>query len=166
MTVNFSVRIHRRRAEKTTFGLTQTSVLPDTGASLTLCRLSTTGYLSFGPMAQCVVHALKGLARRARVTPASSPVLHARGCASPSCARSPRCCHRKHNLFSMGPKLRYPTEACPTGGWHMAHTKVHTHAYVRTAEPHTTREIGLSAPLTRKQNMAVIKTCVANKNAE
>ncbi len=60
----------------------------------------TTGYLSFGPMAQCVVHALKGLACRARVTPASSPAshykqcsaltslaLHARGCASPSRAR-------------------------------------------------------------------------------
>ncbi len=29
----------------------------------------TVGYLSFGPMAQCVVHALKGLACRARVTP-------------------------------------------------------------------------------------------------
>ncbi len=48
--------------------------------------------LSFHPMAQCVVHALKGLACRARVTPASSPAshckqcsaLHARGCASPS----------------------------------------------------------------------------------
>ena len=50
-----------------------------------------------GPMAQCVVHALEGLACRARVTLASSPVshckqcsaltspsLHARGCASPS----------------------------------------------------------------------------------
>ena len=61
---------------------------------------ATVGYLSFGPMAQCVVHALKGLACRARVTPASSPAshckqcsalpspsLHARGCASPSRAR-------------------------------------------------------------------------------
>ncbi len=61
----------------------------------------TAGYLSFGPMAQCVVHALDGLAYRARVAPASSPVLHykqrsaltllpslhSRGCASPSCAR-------------------------------------------------------------------------------
>ena len=36
-----------------------------------VCR-TTVGYLSFGPMAQCVVHALKGLACRARVTPASS----------------------------------------------------------------------------------------------
>ncbi len=34
---------------------------------------NTTGYLSVNPMAQCVVHALKGLACRARVTPASSP---------------------------------------------------------------------------------------------
>ncbi len=33
----------------------------------------TTGYLSFGHMAQYVVHALEGLACRARVTPASSP---------------------------------------------------------------------------------------------
>jgi hypothetical protein len=60
----------------------------------------TVGYLRFGPMAQCVVHALKSLACRARVTPASSPAshckqcsaltspsLHARGCASPSRAR-------------------------------------------------------------------------------
>ena len=60
----------------------------------------TAGCLSFRPMAQCVVHALKGLACCARVTPASlsashckqcsaltSPSLHARGCASPSRAR-------------------------------------------------------------------------------
>ncbi len=53
-------------------------------------RTGTAGYLSFGPMAQCVVHALKGLACRA----------------SPS---------RKHaevteniKYFSMGPKLRHP----------------------------------------------------------
>ena len=37
-------------------------------------------YLSFGPMAQCVVHALKDLARRARVTPASSPASHCKQC--------------------------------------------------------------------------------------
>jgi hypothetical protein len=49
------------------------------------------------PMAQCIMHALKGLACRARGTPAclpashckqcsalTLPVLHARGCASPS----------------------------------------------------------------------------------
>jgi hypothetical protein len=55
--------------------------------------------ISFHPMAQCVVHALKGLACRARVPPASlpashckhssahmSPALHIRGCASPFCA--------------------------------------------------------------------------------
>ncbi len=65
-----------------------------------IARVHTAGYLSFGPMTQCVVHALKGLACRARVTPASapashcqqcsaltSPALHARGCASPSRAR-------------------------------------------------------------------------------
>ncbi len=33
----------------------------------------TAGYQSFGPMARCVVHALKGLACRARVTPVSLP---------------------------------------------------------------------------------------------
>ena len=37
---------------------------------------TTIGYLSFGPMAQCVVHALKGLACRARVIPACSPASH------------------------------------------------------------------------------------------
>ena len=60
----------------------------------------TAGYLSVGPTAQCVVHALKGLACRARVTSATSPAshckqcsaltlpsLHACGCASPSRAR-------------------------------------------------------------------------------
>ncbi len=64
--------------------------------------------LSFRPMAQCVMHALKGLACRARVTPATlpashckqssaltSPALHARGCASPSRARRD---HRKYNI--------------------------------------------------------------------
>ena len=63
-------------------------------------KQGTAGSLSFGPMAQCVVHALKGLACSARVTPASSPAshckqcsaltspaLHARGCARPSRAR-------------------------------------------------------------------------------
>ncbi len=58
------------------------------------------GYLSFEPMARCVVHALQGLACRARVTPASSPASHCKqcsaltspsphacGCASPSRAR-------------------------------------------------------------------------------
>ena len=62
--------------------------------------IHTAGYLRFGPMAQCVVHALKGAACRSRVTPASSPAsyckqssalmppsLHVRGCASPSRAR-------------------------------------------------------------------------------
>ncbi len=44
----------------------------------------TTGYLSFGPMAQCVVHALKGLTCRARATPASSP---ARTASTAKCSR-------------------------------------------------------------------------------
>ncbi len=69
----------------------------ETGAESTPRNTGTDGYLSFGSMAQGVVHALKGLAFRARVNPASSPAshckqrsaltspaLHARGCASPS----------------------------------------------------------------------------------
>ena len=57
-------------------------------------------YLRFGPTAQCVVHALKGLICRACVAPASlpashckqcsaltSPAFHACGCARPSRAR-------------------------------------------------------------------------------
>ncbi len=69
-------------------------------AVVTETKIGTAGYLSFGPMAQCVVHALKGLACRARLAPASLPAshckqfsaltslaLHARGCASPSRAR-------------------------------------------------------------------------------
>jgi hypothetical protein len=44
--------------------------------SMPACIASATGYLSFHPMAQCGVHALKGLACRARVTPASSPASH------------------------------------------------------------------------------------------
>ena len=59
--------------------------------------INTAGCLSLGHMAQCVVHALKGLACRARATPAcspashckqctvlTSPLIHARGCATPS----------------------------------------------------------------------------------
>ncbi len=38
------------------------------------------GQLSLGPMAQCVVHALKGLACRARATPACSPASHCKQC--------------------------------------------------------------------------------------
>ncbi len=78
----------------------------------------TTRYVSFGPTAQCVVHVLKGLACRARVTPASSPASHckqcsastspalyARGCTSPSCACRG---HKNHHICSRGPKRRYP----------------------------------------------------------
>ena len=78
-----------------------TLFVPLSACAAACCYWSgTAGYLSFGPMAQCVVHALKGLACRARVTPAgspashckqcsalTSPALHARGCASPSRAR-------------------------------------------------------------------------------
>ncbi len=56
-------------------------------------RLSlTAGYLSFGPVgavAQCVVHALKGLACRTPVLLAHAEV-------------------KKHNIFFMDPKLKYP----------------------------------------------------------
>ncbi len=44
-------------------------------------NMRTAGYRSFHHMAQCAVHVLKGLACRARVTPASSPAsAHARVC--------------------------------------------------------------------------------------
>jgi hypothetical protein len=80
----------------------------DPTASCALCgclrantrQACTTGYLSFHPMAQCVVRAIKCLACRARVTQARSPAshcmqcsaltspslssLHARGCTKPS----------------------------------------------------------------------------------
>ena len=50
----------------------------------------TTGYLSFHPMAHCVVHALKGLACRAPVLLAHAEVA-------------------KNVFFSMDPRLRHPT---------------------------------------------------------
>ena len=59
---------------------------------------NTVGYLSFGPMAQCVVHALKGLACRARVTPASSPASHCKQCLGAHVAFAPRA--RLHQSFS------------------------------------------------------------------
>ena len=43
---------------------------------------NTAGYLSFGPMDQCVVHALKGLACCACVTPAGSPASHCKQCSA------------------------------------------------------------------------------------
>ena len=46
----------------------------------------TTGYLSFHLMAQCAVHALKGLAYRARVTLASSPASHCKQCSARAAA--------------------------------------------------------------------------------
>ena len=64
-------------------------------------QVCTAGCLSFYPMAQCVVHALKGLACRARVTPASSPVLHAHADVTKSI-----------QYFSMGPKLNYVCTCC------------------------------------------------------
>ena len=51
----------------------------------------TAGYLSFHPMVQCVVHALKGLACRAPVLLALADVT------------------KNIKYFSMGPKLRYLT---------------------------------------------------------
>ncbi len=43
-----------------------------TGSCINQVWSDTAGYLNFQPTAQCVVHALIGLACRARVTPASS----------------------------------------------------------------------------------------------
>ncbi len=51
---------------------------------------ATAEYLSFGPMAQCVVHALEGLACRAPVLLAHAEVTE------------------NIKYISMGPKLRYP----------------------------------------------------------
>ena len=48
----------------------------------TLIIPSSTGYTGFGPMAQCVVHALKCLACRARVTPVSLPASSFKQCLS------------------------------------------------------------------------------------
>ena len=76
----------------------------------------TAGYLSLGPLAQCVVHALKGLTCRARVTPASSPsassAQRSRRLRSTRAAVPVLLAHanvtESINIFSMGPKLRYP----------------------------------------------------------
>ncbi len=100
------------------------------------------GYLSVHPMAQCVVHALKGLACRASVTspcsPAShcsaltSPSLHTRGCASPS--RTHRG-HKNKIFFSMGPKRRHPAVpgGSPRGVVGSIHSYIHAHKQVHTS---------------------------------
>ncbi len=66
------------------------------------------GYLSFGPKAQCVVHALKGLAYRARAIPASSPASHGKQCSAlTTCAAAPvLLAHAEvtENIFFNGPK--------------------------------------------------------------
>ncbi len=80
----------RASAEEATDG---TAVAPAADTCTVGCR-------NFHPMAQCIVHVLKGMACRARVIPASSPAshykqcsvltspaLHARSCASLSRAR-------------------------------------------------------------------------------
>ncbi len=87
---------------------------------LALCfQMGTAGCLSFHRMAQCVVHALKSLACRAPVTPASSPASHCKQRSALTPLRSTRAAapvllaHAEvtENIkyFSMGPKLRYPT---------------------------------------------------------
>ena len=81
-----------------------------TQQSMLLGRI-TTRYLSFHPMAQCVVHALRGLRmllRLAHLARArrSRNLRHARGCARPSHARFG---NKNITYFSMGPKFRYPT---------------------------------------------------------
>ncbi len=55
-------------------------------AVLVLFAHDTAGYLSFHPMAQCAVHALKGLAYRACVTPASSPAAYCKQCSTRAAA--------------------------------------------------------------------------------
>ena len=75
-------------------------------------------YPSFHPTAQCVVHALKGLACRARVTPASSPAAPASRMrrsrrlystrAAAQVLLAPAEVTKNIMLFKMGPKRRYP----------------------------------------------------------
>ena len=68
--------------------------------------------LSFHPMAQCVVHALKGLACRARVTLSLRQARLPRTVNSAQCSRRLRSTHaevtKNITLFSLGPKLRHP----------------------------------------------------------
>ncbi len=83
----------------------------------------TAGCLSFHHMAQCVVHALKGLACRARVTPASSPASHCKQCSALTSLRSTRAAAqvliahadvtKNTTYFSMGPKLRHSGGTLP-----------------------------------------------------
>ena len=66
-------------------------------------ELTTTGYHRFGPIAQCVVHALNGLACRARVTPAT--VAHL-----PRTASSARRSRRRRSTCVAAPGLLAYTE--------------------------------------------------------
>ena len=111
--------------------------------------------LSFGPMAQCVVHALKDLACHARVTPASSPASHCKQCSALTARRlrftravAPVLLAHDEvteniKYFSMGPKLRHPAvlqlHACDTADTHilvlallsmrpLVHPAINTHA--------------------------------------
>ena len=76
---------------------------------VTIVFADTVGYLSFHPMAQCVVHAVTGLACRGRV---QLTCLALQAVLSAHVACTPR---KIHNIFSMGPKLRYPGGVCADG---------------------------------------------------
>jgi hypothetical protein len=86
-----------------------------------VCLHFTARYLSFDPMAQCVVHTLKGLACRARATQASSPASHCKQClalTSPllhACARQSFLCSlrsQKHNIFQRVQNFGTPRYTC------------------------------------------------------
>ncbi len=70
--------------------------------------IHTTGCLSFHHMAQCAVHALKGLAFRARVTPASSHASHCKQGSALTSAAPVLLAHadvtKNHNMFFNGSK--------------------------------------------------------------
>ena len=90
--------------------------------SNTNIQQGTTWYLIVYLMAQCAVHALKGLTCRALATPASSPashckqcsalaslLLHARGCTSLYVQVVCAVWSSNHNVYVMDPNRRYPT---------------------------------------------------------
>jgi hypothetical protein len=74
------------------------------------------------PLAQCSVHALKGLACHARVTPASSPASHSRQCSAlTSPSRTSRSnlkqgTRQQHIMLSQQSKLNKITRHSPTVG--------------------------------------------------
>jgi hypothetical protein len=87
------------RARITLAGSAHVACVPRLRQRLSSCArcFPTAGCLSFHPMAQCVVHALKDLACCAPVLLAHADVT------------------KKHHIFSMGPKLRRPPVAARNG---------------------------------------------------